>query len=123
MKFTREQLSRIAIRHVEPGAIRVNDQVIRDNVALTIDEVILDWSASAIEELTAADFEPLMASDPELILLGTGERPVFPPRDLVFSMARRGIGFEVMDTAAACRTFNILAGDGRRVAAVLIVKD
>jgi uncharacterized protein len=123
LKFTRDQVSKISIRHVEPGAIRVNDQVICDNVALTIDEVILDWRTTAIEDLTDVDFEPLMASEPELILLGTGERPVFPPRELVFSLARRGIGFEVMDTAAACRTFNILAGDGRRVAAVLIVKD
>ncbi len=82
-----------------------------------------DWQASVIEELTEEDFKPLIASAPELILLGTGSRPIIPPRELVFSLARQGIGLEAMDTAAACRTFNILISEGRRVAAVMIVKD
>lgn len=123
MKFTRHQVSNVTIRHVEPGAIRVGDKVVRDNVALTADEIIQEWQASVIEELTEDDFEPLLTSEPELILLGTGPLSVFPPRELVFSLARRGIGLETMDTAAACRTFNILISEGRRVAAVLIVKE
>ncbi len=101
----------------------VGDRLITDNFALTTDEVFVGWQASIIEELTEDDFEPLIASKPELILLGTGSKPVFPPRELVFSLARRGIGLETMDTAAACRTFNILIAEGRRVAAVMIVKD
>ena len=100
----------------------VGDQLLSHNFALTTDEVFADWQASNIEELTENDFEPLIASNPELILLGTGSRPHFPPRELVFSLARQGIGLEAMDTAAACRTFNILIGEGRRVAAVFIVK-
>jgi len=52
-------------------------------------------------------------------VVGTGTKNLFPPRDLVFGFARRGVGLEVMDTAAAARTFNVLAGEGRRVAAVL----
>jgi len=123
LKFTRHQVSNVTIRHVEPGAIRVGDKVVRDNIALTADEIIQEWPASVIEELTEDDFEPLLTSEPELILLGTGPLSVFPPRELVFSLARRGIGLETMDTAAACRTFNILISEGRRVAAVLIVKE
>jgi len=123
LKFTRHQISNVTIRHVEPGAIKVGDKVVRDNIALTADEIIQEWQASVIEELTENDFEPLLTSEPELILLGTGPLSVFPPRELVFSLARRGIGLETMDTAAACRTFNILISEGRRVAAVLIVKD
>jgi len=123
LKFTRHQISNVTIRHVEAGAIKVGDKVVRDNIALTADEIIHEWRASVIEELTENDFEPLLASDPELILLGTGPLSVFPPRELVFSLARRGIGLETMDTAAACRTFNILISEGRRVAAVLIVKE
>ena len=57
----------------------------------------------------------------DVILLGTGPANIFPPRDLVFAMARRGIGFEVMDTRAACRTFNVLVGEGRRVRAALVL--
>lgn len=101
----------------------VGDQLLSDNFALTAEEIFADWQASVIDELTEDDFKPLIASQPELILLGTGSKPRFPPRELVFALARQGIGLEAMDTAAACRTFNILIGDGRKVAAVLIVKD
>ncbi len=121
LKLTRDQISEISIRRVESGAIMVGDQLLKNNFALTTDEIIGDWHPSVIEDLTEDDFESLIASNPELILLGTGPNPVFPPRDLVFSMARKCIGLEAMDTAAACRTFNILVSEGRRVAAVFIV--
>ena len=123
MKFTRDQISNITIRRVESGAILVGDQLLSENFALTSDEIFADWQATVIDELSEDDFEPLIASQPELILLGTGSKPQFPPRELVFSLARQGIGLEAMDTAAACRTFNILIADGRRVAAVFIVKE
>ena len=58
-------------------------------------------------------------SFPELVIVGTGAKAEFPPRELTFAFARRGVGLQVMDTAAAARTFNVLAGEGRRVAAVL----
>ncbi len=101
----------------------VGDQLLSENFALTADEVFPDWKATDIDALTEEDFQPLIASGPELVLLGTGSKPRFPPRELVFSMARQGIGLETMDTAAACRTFNILIGDGRKVAAIMIMND
>ena len=101
----------------------VGDKLQRNDFALTADEILLGWPNSTIVELTEDDFEPLIKSRPELILLGTGKKPVFPPRELVFSLARQGIGLESMDTRAACRTFNILIGEGRKVAAVMIVND
>ena len=67
------------------------------------------------------DLELLLRNEPELVILGTGERNVFPPRELTFAFARRRVGLEVMNTGAAARTFNVLAGEGRRVAAVLYV--
>ncbi|MFQ5982561.1 MAG: Mth938-like domain-containing protein [Woeseiaceae bacterium] len=123
MKFTRDQISRVTIRRVESGAIKVGDELVHSDVALTGEEIIRDWQASRIGELSEEDLQPLFASDPELILLGTGRQPIFPPRELVFALARRGVGLEAMDTAAACRTFNILVSEGRRVAAVLIIKE
>ncbi len=123
LKLTRDQISEISIRRVESGTIMVGDQLLKNNFALTTDEVIGDWNASVIEDITEDDFESHIASKPELILLGTGPKPVFPPRELVFSLARKGIGLEAMDTAAACRTFNILISEGRRVAAVFIVEE
>jgi uncharacterized protein len=123
LKFTRDQISNVTIRHIDSAAIKVGNELLHDSFALIGDEIIRDWQACNIGELSEDDFEALIASEPELILLGTGGRPVFPPRELVFSLARRGIGLETMDTAAACRTFNILVADGRKVAAVLIVND
>ena len=88
LKFTRHQISSITIRHVEPGAIKIGDKLVRDNIALTADEIIHEWQASVIEELTEDDFEPLLASEPELILPGTCPFSVFPPLELLFSFAR-----------------------------------
>jgi len=74
-----------------------------------------------VESLTVDDLALLIETRPELILLGTGNKQLLPDRDLMFAMARRGIGFEVMDTPAAARTFNVLVGEGRSVAAVLFL--
>ncbi len=101
----------------------VGDQLFKNNFALTSDEIIGDWHASVIEDLTEDDFETLIASEPELILLGTGPKPEVTPRKHVCSLARKGLGLEAMDTAAACRTFNILISEGRKIAAVFIVED
>ena len=63
----------------------------------------------------------MLGDEAELLVLGTGKSIIFPPRNVTFAFARRRIGLEVMDTAAAARTFNVLVGDGRRVAAVLYI--
>ena len=78
-----------------------------------------EWVAVPVESLTIDDLALLIETDPELIVLGTGNQQLLPDRDLMFAMARRGIGLEVMDTPAAARTFNVLVGEGRSVAAVL----
>ncbi len=80
-----------------------------------------DWVPVPVESLTVDDLALLIETRPELILLGTGNKQLLPDRDLMFAMARRGIGFEVMDTPAAARTFNVLVGEGRSVAAVLFL--
>ena len=119
MKFTREAPTAVTIRRVTPEGIHVGDDVHTDTLALTTERVIETWGDTPFDELEPADFDVLLATDPELILLGTGERIRFAPRDIVFSLARRQVGLEVMDTAAAARTFNVLAGEGRRVSALL----
>ena len=86
---------------------------------MTSDGAVDTWTVDSLETLTDADFAALLRSDPEVVVLGTGNAHVIPPRDLMFAFARRGVGLEVMDTRAAARTFNVLAGEGRRVAAVL----
>lgn len=119
LKFTRELPGTLTIRSVGADGIRINDQLWRDTIALTPEQIVDAWTPAALTELSEADFEPLFELSPELVIVGTGAKIEFAPRELMFSFARRGVGFEVMDTAAAARTFNVLAGEGRRVAVVL----
>ena len=119
LKFTRELSAQLVIRSVSETAIRVNDTEYNESIVLTPDDRLTMWSNKPIADLTDADFGLVIDSKPEIILLGTGATNVFPPRELTFAFARNGIGLEIMDTAAAARTFNVLANEGRRVAAVL----
>lgn len=119
MKFTRELATHVMVRSVSKDGIRIGDTMYHESIAVTPDAVIDDWAATPIAELTIDDFAVLLADAPEILILGTGGNNVFAPRDLIFAFARRGIGFEVMDTHAAARTFNVLAGEGRKVVAVL----
>lgn len=121
MNITRDTISAVTILHVERGRIRIGDEYFEKTVALTADDVIRDWSTTDIDALTIDQFEELLATDPDVVILGTGWQAFFVPRELTFAMARRGIGFEVMDTPAACRTFNVLLSEGRRPAAVLTI--
>jgi uncharacterized protein len=121
LKFTRETTQALLIRRVSSGAIVIGGQTYEAPIALTPDGLIEALSPPAIEDLEEDHFATLLSTDPEMIILGTGDRNVFPPRELTFALARKGIGLEVMDTPAAARTFNVLAGEGRRLAALLYV--
>ena len=119
LKFTRELSETLTIRSVGPDGIRINDQIWSETIALTPQEIVGPWNSVLIAELNEDHFAPLLAHSPELILVGSGARNEFPPRELMFAFARLGVGLEVMDTPAAARTFNVLAMEARRVAAVL----
>ena len=121
MKFTRETSAATAIRRVSEGTIVIGERTFTETIALTPEGVMDDFVAPPLDKLTESHFESLLGGAPELIVLGTGARIVFPPRELTFAFARRRVGLEVMDTAAAARTFNVLAGEGRRLAAVLYI--
>ena len=109
----------MTIRRVTNDAIIIGESSFTETIALTPDALIAGFSAPPVSELDVSHFELLLATEPELVLLGTGSHNIFPPRELMFGFARRGVGLEVMDTAAAARTFNVLAGEGRRLGAVL----
>lgn len=86
------------------------------------DEVIADWTGTW-SALAAQDFDQVLMRAPEIVLLGTGQRQRFPAPALYKALIAARIGMEIMDTPAACRTYNILAGEGRRVAAALLLGD
>ena len=119
LKFTRELSSKYVIRSVAGHAITVNETSYTKSIVLTADDLLGTWHDTPVAELSVDHFKHVIAAQPEVVLLGTGATNIFAPRELVFAFARKGIGFEVMDTAAAARTFNVLANEGRRVAAVL----
>lgn len=109
------------IRGLAEGAILVGNESLSQPFILTIDHLIRDWAPPAVEDLSPSDFEAILALEPEVILLGTGTRQRFPPARLTAAILRQGVGIEVMNTAAACRTYNVLAGEFRRVAAALFI--
>lgn len=92
----------------------------RDTGVVVLPERIIEWPVASFGALAAADFERIAALAPEVVLLGTGARLRFPHPRLTAALARAGIGLEVMDLQAACRTFNILAAEERIVAAALV---
>ncbi len=119
MKFTLESPPANTIRSTSDREIRIGNQVWSEPIALTPERVLEDWVPVPVESLTIDDLAVLIETGPALIVLGTGDKQLLPDRDLMFAMARRGIGLEVMDTPAAARTFNVLVSEGRSVAAVL----
>ena len=85
------------------------------------DTIIKDWPLHDISLLAINHLQPVLQLEPELVLLGTGQKQQFPQTQLLASFYNQGIGVEIMDSPAACRTFNILAGEGRKVVAAIIM--
>ncbi len=103
------------------GYVAVNGKSITRSFIVTPEALITDWSPRSVDELDEAALEAVVRLSPGVVLLGTGTEQHFPPSSLLAPLLARGIGIEVMTTAAACRTFNILVAEGRSVAAGLFV--
>jgi uncharacterized protein len=109
------------VRAYQPGRLTLTDRMISAAVLLSPSELITDWSFGDIAALDESHLEAALAWQPDVLILGTGEHQRFPPPQVIAHLARRGVGLEVMTTAAACRTYNVLAVEGRKVAAALVV--
>lgn len=103
------------------GEIRINDQIHQQPVILYGRTLVSGWTDNTIGTLDAADAETLSALPVSVLLLGTGSRHCFPPMAIAAACAKAGIGLEAMGTAAASRTYNILANEGRSVAAAVLL--
>lgn len=103
-------------------SVRVRGQDYGGSLIVTPEKLIPDWRPAPVKELLLEDMEQVITLSLEVLLLGTGRTLQFPPPTLMAGLAARGIGLEVMDTAAACRTYNILAAEGRQVGAALIIR-
>lgn len=126
MKLQPDHLDVQSILGYGPGWVGLGHQGVAEKIEHSV--VIgsggekLDWLCVRFEDLTEAHFSQLAASQPELVIFGSGTHLRFPPPAFLRELMARRIGVETMDTLAACRTYNILAGEGRRVTAALLIE-
>ena len=102
------------------GYVSVNAVRYTNNLIVLPDQLILDWTEASFDALGLADFELLATLDTEIILFGTGKQLRFPRPELMRPLITVQKGLEVMDIHAACRTYNVLINEGRKVAAALV---
>ena len=110
------------IRAHQPAAITVGEVVYTASLIISPDVLLPDWSPATFTELEAAHIESLLQLSPELVLIGTGRRQQFPSPEILRPLIRAQVGYEIMDTGAACRTYNVLMAEGREIVAGLIVQ-
>jgi uncharacterized protein len=103
------------------GYVKVNHERYEHSVLLCAGRPAAEWEAHTFESLARAHFEALLELRPEIVIFGAGRTLRFPAPELTRPLAEAGIGFEVMDTGAACRTYNILIAEGRRVVAAVLL--
>jgi uncharacterized protein len=106
----------------DAGSITVNHSRLTSSLIVLADRLIESWAPRTFEALSDADFDTLANLGADIVLLGTGRKLRFPHPRLTTRLLSRRIGLESMDTAAACRTYNILSAEGRNVAAALIIE-
>ena len=109
------------VRRVAANAITIVDRELTTSFLLAPERAIEEWPVSSALALNESHVASVLELKPELVLLGTGTRQQFPPAAFMADFLRRGIGIEVMDNAAAARTYDLLAGEGRRVVAAFIL--
>jgi uncharacterized protein len=102
------------------GYVEVNGERIQRSVVVLPERILTEWPAASFAGLAPEHFAALAELGPEIVLLGTGARLRFPRPEIIHPLIRAGVGIEVMDLQAACRTYNILMAEQRKVAAALL---
>lgn len=109
------------LRGADGSHALVNERRMQASFVIAPDRLVENWPVREVTSLTIADLEPLLALEPELVVLGSGGEQAFPPPEAVAACLSRGVGLETMTNAAAARTFNVLASEGRRVVAGFVI--
>ncbi|MEW6694313.1 hypothetical protein Tther_00152 [Tepidimonas thermarum] len=122
MKIQPDRIDTLAIQAHGPGWVVVGGQRHEHSLIVGSNGRLQAWACASHTELTAQHFEQLAEGDPEVVLFGSGRRLRFVHPSLLQGLIARGIGVETMDTMAAARTYNILASEGRRVVAALLLE-
>ena len=122
MKFQPDTINVQSISGYGPGWIGVGNEKITTSVVISSSGVRFNWACSRFEDLTPEHFTQLAALNTELVIFGSGDRIRFPQAVWLKSLIDKQTGIETMDTPAACRTYNVLAAEGRRVAVALLLE-
>ncbi len=110
------------VRGYAPGALRIGNRTYDRSLIVTATTIVEGWRPTRIEDLLPDDLDPVLDLQPEVLLIGAGVHQRFPDRSALARLYASRIGFEIMNTGAACRTYNLLVAEGRNVAAALIVE-
>ncbi|GMR21518.1 MAG: Mth938-like domain-containing protein [Gammaproteobacteria bacterium] len=121
MQFTQDTSGSNSIQAYRQGEIIINEKRINCSVVITPDK-ILEWAPQNFDAITSEHIDQLADYQPEIVILGTGERQQFPAPHITAGLLVQGIGVEIMNTDAACRTFNVLLSENRRVVAAMILE-
>jgi uncharacterized protein len=122
MKFSEDKINQgYYVSGYEEGMILVNGSPKTTSFIISLEKLIDNWAPTHIDELNTQHLHPLLQLQPELVLIGTGETLKFPSIEHYACLIQQNIGVEIMDSAAACRTYNILLAEGRKVAAGIIL--
>ncbi len=105
----------------KPGYIQVNEKTYTRSIIIAPEKLITDWPPQTITELTRGSLNTIIALKPAILLIGTGTSLQFPALELYGDLINQGVGVEIMDTSAACRTYNALTSENRNVVAALII--
>jgi uncharacterized protein len=123
MKFTLESSTRVnLVRAYSREELRIGEERVHASCIVSADRLITDWAPARFEALIPEHLTVIFALQPEVVLLGTGARQRFPPTEVRAAFAARGVGLEVMDLGAACRTYNILVQEERCAVAALFLE-
>ncbi|MGB5452922.1 MAG: Mth938-like domain-containing protein [Sedimenticolaceae bacterium] len=110
-----------SVKTYEPGRVQIRGRYFTRSLIVLPDQLFPDWQPRDAAELCTAHLGPIVEWHPEVLILGTGDTQVFPDPAIFATLMDMGVGFEVMDNAAACRTYNVLVAEQRRAALALIL--
>ncbi len=122
MELTKDTIQgKYQITGYEPGIVYVNQQAYKHSLMIMPDIIITDWQVDSISKLSKDHIEQILSYHPQVVLLGTGEKLIFPNSILLTPLYKQDIGVEVMNTPAVCRTYSLLMAEGRKVLAGIII--
>jgi uncharacterized protein len=122
MKFAQDsQDEGYVITAYDDNSVSINGKPFSQSLIVSTTQLNDDWNLTSIESLQTSHIEQILTLKPELIIIGTGDKLIFPAVEVYAAIIQQGIGVDFMDTGAACRTYNILMSEGRDVVAGLVL--